>query len=155
MLSRFRLFPDIRCVLPTGFPPTRSGISLHWTSPSMRMLVYCSQYDHSAWRVITFTQSGGPPSPPCITPPQHDWRMEPGSFRNGAISLVWLCRKFVYNRPLPPSPVRVGPFYACVRGRDTRVLKDVRRGPRRINSSRKRHGEGSTVDFLCRYSHLQ
>lgn len=148
----YHIILDIRFDLQTGVPPTSPGISLHWKCPSMWTHVYCSQRDHSAWRMIPFTQSGGPPSSPCITPPQHDWKMKSSSFCNGAVSLVWLRRKFVYCPP-PPS---ASALFTYVCEAETHVCSRIwGGGPRRINSSRKRHGEGSTVDFLCRYSHLQ
>lgn len=119
----YHIFLDIRFDLQTGVPPTSPGISLHWKCPSMWTHVYCNQHDHSAWRMIPFTQSGGPPSSPCITPPQHDWKMKSSSFCSGTVSLVWLRRKFVY------PPISIGPVYVRVWGRYTRVLKDIWRGP--------------------------
>lgn len=121
----YRIFPDIRFVLPTGFPPKL------WHFASLEL----SQYANAClWQPVWSLSLKGDR----IYTVQRSsivalHNTSPTWLENGAgllpwdgISLVWLGRKFIYSPPPPHR--RVGPVHARVRCRDTHVLEGVKRG---------------------------
>lgn len=135
-----------------------------------RMHLFIAAYAHPAWGLITFTQSRGPRLSPYETPPRHNGRKE-NMLRSYYEALnncnpAMVCNEHTEFTESLKSAQRMSTHtdisrlilfisMSEVEAHAHTCGSHMQWGPYKIQRSRKRHRKGSTVDFLCRYSHLQ